>query len=98
MTRTPLASLTAWGPLPTCVVAPLTPINLRAAGSESDDGLVLPLRNAKPSSLFCTNENWNTRYPPRHPYCVMTVNVPGCRIISPHCTYGHLVSDASIQY
>src|SRR5438105_1293883 len=79
MTRAHRSSLTAWGPLPTCVVAPLTPINLRAADAASDDGLVLPLRHGKLPSLFCANEDWNTRYHPRHPYCVMTMNVPGCR-------------------
>src|SRR5438128_5889322 len=47
MTRAHLSSLTAWGPLPTCVVVPVPPINRSAADSESDDGLVLPLRNGK---------------------------------------------------
>jgi hypothetical protein len=68
MTRAHLSALTAWGPLPICVVAPLTPINLRAADSESDAGLVLPLRNGKLPSLFCTNEDRNTRYHPGHPF------------------------------
>src|SRR6266850_4041327 len=68
MTRAHLSFLTAWGPLPTCVVAPLTPLNLRAADSASDDGLVLPLRNGKLASLFCTHEDWNTRDHPGHPF------------------------------
>src|SRR5437660_12374920 len=82
MTRAHRSSLTAWRPLPTCVVAPLTPINLRAADSASDDGLVLPLRNGKLPSLFCANEDWDTRYHPRHPYCIMTMNVPARRTAS----------------
>ena len=64
MTGAHRSFLTAWGPLPTCVVAPRTPINLRAADAESDDGLVLPLQNDP--SLFCTNEDWNTRHHPGH--------------------------------
>ena len=67
-TRARLSSLTAWGPLSTCVVAPLTQSTLRVANSESDDGLVLPLRNGKLPSLFCTNEDWKTRCHPRHPF------------------------------
>src|SRR5262245_31871058 len=63
------SSLTAWGPRPTCVVAPLTPITCRAADSESDAALVLPLRHGKLPSLFCTHEDWKTRYHPGHP-CV----------------------------
>src|SRR5262245_19260142 len=66
-TRAHRPSLTAWGPLPACVVAPLPPINRRAADSESDAGLVLPLRNSLPS-LFCTNEDWKIKYHPRHPF------------------------------
>ena len=61
MTRAHLSSLTAWWPLPTCVVVPLPPINRRAADSESNDGLVLPLRNGTLPALFCPNEDWNTR-------------------------------------
>ena len=68
MTKAHLASLPAWGPLPTCVGAPLTQLNLRAADSESDEGLVLPLRNGKLPSLFCTHEDWKTRDHPGHPF------------------------------
>jgi len=50
------------------VVAPRTPITLRAADSASDDGRVWPLRNGKLPSLFCTNEGWKTRDHPRQPF------------------------------
>src|SRR5262245_47400670 len=76
MTRAPRSSLAAWGPLPTYVVAPFTPINLRAADSASNDGLVLPLRNRLAILHQCRLEY---KVSPSISCCVITVNVPGCR-------------------
>src|SRR5215831_9785395 len=78
MTRAHLSSLTAWGPLPTCVVAPRTPINRRAADAESDDGLVLPLRNGKLPRYSAPMRSGRHGITLDILLC-LTVHVPGCR-------------------
>ena len=80
MPRAHLSSLPAWGPLPTRVIAPLTPLTRRAADSESDDGLVMPLRTRQLSSRFCTMRT-GIQGITETSFWIMTVNVLGCRTL-----------------